>query len=304
MENKPLVSVIMNCYNSETYLKEAIESVLNQTYENFELIFWDNQSTDNSAEIVHTFDDKRIKYFYAPEHTSLGEGRNRALQKAQGEYISFLDCDDLYLPQKLEKTLACFDEETGIVYTNGFTLYEHNGEKKPFYTNTQPSGALFEEWLSSYQVMIPSVMFKKEVLNSLEYWFDNRFSMIEEFDFFIRIAKTYKVGYVDEKLCLWRAHSGSLTWSKKELFEKENKIFLEKIIQKYPHLKGTKAIQHFESKIAYHQFYNEWQAGKGVNRKLLKPYFSLDKRFIVIYILSFFGLATFNKVLKTIGKSV
>nr|MCH9813328.1 glycosyltransferase [Campylobacterota bacterium] len=76
--NQPLVSVVINCYNSDTYLKEAIESVFNQTYQNWEIIFWDNQSTDRSAEIIKSYNDNRIKYFYAPVHTPLGEARNLA----------------------------------------------------------------------------------------------------------------------------------------------------------------------------------------------------------------------------------
>ena len=304
MQTNPLVSIIMNCYNSDIYLKEAIDSVLNQTYTNFELIFWDNQSTDKSASIVKSYNDKRIRYFYAPTHTSLGEGRNQALKKVNGKYISFLDCDDLYLPQKIESTLSAFNNNIGLVYTNGYILYEEIGEKKAFYVKQQVSGNMFEEWIRSYQVMIPSVMFKKEVLTSLEYWFDERFSMIEEFDFFVRIAKNNKVAYVDEKLCVWRAHSGSLTWTKKELFEKENKIFLKNILEKYPLLKEKNVIKHFEAKIAYHQFYNEWQLNKKPNRLLLKPYIFLDKRLLVIYFLSFFGLSTFNRVLKFLGKNI
>ena len=305
MTSKPLVSVIMNCYNSQTYLREAIESVLAQTYTNFELIFWDNQSTDESADIVKSFDDERIRYFYAPEHTSLGEGRNKALEKVEGEYISFLDCDDLYLPNKLQKTLEHFENENvGLVYTNGYTLFDDKNIKKIFYKNMQQSGEMFENWIASYQVMIPSVMFRKSVLDDLEYWFDTRFSMIEEFDFFVRIAKNRQIAYEHEPLCVWRAHAGSLTWSKKELFEKENRIFLEKILRAYPELRNTQSIQHFQAKIAYHQFYNQWQHEGKVQRELLIPYFSLDKRFIIIYLLSFLGLTTFKKVLALIGKEV
>ena len=132
--NQPLISVIMNCYNSDKYLKEAIDSVIAQTYANWEIIFWDNQSTDQSAEIVKLYDDERIKYFYAEQHTTLGEGRNKALEKVTGEFISFLDCDDLYLPQKLEKTLEYFkDDNIGLVYTNGYTLFEDKNIKKLFY---------------------------------------------------------------------------------------------------------------------------------------------------------------------------
>ena len=305
MNNQPLVSVIMNCYNSDEFLNEAIESVLNQTYKNWEIIFWDNQSTDNSAKIVKSYDDERIKYFYAPTHTSLGEGRNRALEKVSGEFISFLDCDDLYLPNKLENTLMYFtDKDIGLVYTNGYTLFDDKNIKKQFYKNIQQSGDMFENWIASYQVMIPSVMFRRSVLDDLDYWFDTRFSMIEEFDFFVRISKEWKINYSDEKLCVWRAHAGSLTWSKKELFEKENKIFLENILNKYPKLENEDCIQQFKAKIAYQIFYNNWQDNGIINRNILTPYLFTDKRFIVIYILSLFGLSAFNKVLKFLGKSI
>lgn len=303
--NQPLVSVIMNCYNSDKYLKEAIDSVMAQTYTNWEIIFWDNQSTDQSADIVKSYDDKRIKKFYAEQHTTLGEGRNKALEKANGEFISFLDCDDLYLPQKIEKTLEYFkDDNTGLVYTNGYTLYEDKNIKKNFYKNIQPSGKLFEVWLSSYQVMIPSVMFRKKVLNSLDYWFDNRFNMIEEFDFFIRIAKKWNINYSHENLCIWRAHSASMTWSKKELFEKENKLFLDDLVKLNPELDRKNCIKKFQAKISYQEFYNTWVKTKNVKRGILMPFLIVEKKLILIYLLSFFGLNNFHKFLKMIGKNV
>ena len=80
----PLVSVIVNCYNGEKYVEFALQSVLAQTYANWELIFWDNQSKDQSAKIVNDFNDSRIKYFYAPRHTLLYEARNCAIEKAEG----------------------------------------------------------------------------------------------------------------------------------------------------------------------------------------------------------------------------
>lgn len=306
MENKePLISVIMNCYNSETYLKEAIDSVIAQTYQNWEIIFWDNQSTDESAETVKSYDDERIKYFYSPTHTTLGEGRNKALEKVNGEFISFLDCDDLYMPQKLEKTLETFeDTNIGLVYTNGYTLFEDKNQKKEFYKKEQPSGKLFEHWLSNYQVMIPSVMFRRSVLNSLDYWVDNRFNMIEEFDFFIRIAKQSEINYSHEKLCMWRAHSASMTWTKKELFEKENKQFLENLLREQPELKDKDYTKRFQAKIAYQEFYNTWIKTKKQKRNLLVPFLATDKRLMFIYLLSFFGLNNFHKFLKLIGKNV
>ena len=81
-DSKPLVSIIMNCFNGERYLKEAINSVLEQQYNNWELIFWDNQSTDSSAQIFLSYNDDRFKYYYAPLHTPLYEARNYAVEKS------------------------------------------------------------------------------------------------------------------------------------------------------------------------------------------------------------------------------
>ena len=100
MTEQTLVSVIMNCFNGEKFLREAIDSVLAQKYQNWELIFWDNQSTDSSAEIVKSYDDPRIYYFYAPQHTLLYEARNYAIQKSKGEFLAFLDVDDWWEPTR------------------------------------------------------------------------------------------------------------------------------------------------------------------------------------------------------------
>ena len=107
----PLVSVIINCYNGEKYLRQAIDSVLSQSYKNFEIIFWDNQSTDASAELVQSFNDSRIKYFLSPNHTVLYGARNQAVQKASGDFLSFIDCDDIWSREKLERQLRLFDDE-------------------------------------------------------------------------------------------------------------------------------------------------------------------------------------------------
>ena len=115
----PLVSIIINCYNGEKYLREALDSVLTQTYQNWELIFWDNQSVDKSAEIFKNYSDLRFKYFFAPKHTLLSEARNCAIEYSTGEFLAFLDVDDWWAPEKLEKQIPLFDDqEVGLVYAN------------------------------------------------------------------------------------------------------------------------------------------------------------------------------------------
>ena len=86
--SNPLVSIIMNCFNGERYLKDSIDSIINQTYKNWELIFWDNRSEDESAKIFKSYNDKRLKYFMADEHTSLYKARNLAIKESTGELIS------------------------------------------------------------------------------------------------------------------------------------------------------------------------------------------------------------------------
>jgi len=96
-KSKPLISIIMNCYNGERFLKKTILSVLDQKYQNWELIFWDNQSKDGSKKILNLFKkDKRIKYYYAKSFSKLYKARNLAIKKAKGKYICFLDTDDFW----------------------------------------------------------------------------------------------------------------------------------------------------------------------------------------------------------------
>ena len=87
----PLVSIIMNCYNGEKFLNESIKSVLNQSYKNWELIFWDNMSSDNSSKIIKKIDDSRIKYYLSNKFEKLYKARNLALEKASGKFICFLE---------------------------------------------------------------------------------------------------------------------------------------------------------------------------------------------------------------------
>ena len=128
--SEPLVSIIMNCHNGEKYLKQSIKSILDQSYSNWELIFWDNDSTDNSKTIVCSFSDKRIKYFKSENFNKLYESRNLAIKKANGEYISFLDTDDMWDKNKIEKQIDFFkkNQDFEVVYTN-FYIYQEAKKK-------------------------------------------------------------------------------------------------------------------------------------------------------------------------------
>ena len=120
MKSNYLVSIIMTCYNGESFLKDAVKSIINQTYFNWELIFYDNNSTDKSAEIIKNFQDKRIKYFKSDKLVNLGTIRKIAFSKCQGDFISFLDVDDYWSKFKLQMQIEKFkiNNSTDIVYSN------------------------------------------------------------------------------------------------------------------------------------------------------------------------------------------
>ena len=227
--NKPLVSVIMNCYNSDTYLGEAINSVISQTYKNWEIIFWDNQSTDKSAEIVKSYDDERIKYFYAPSFTSLYEARNYAIEKANGEYIAFLDCDDKWYNNKLKEQLKVLENsEYNLCYSNFYNLYE-NKLKKAF-SSLQPSGNIFKYQIANYSIGILTVMLRKSAWDNMKEKFDKNFTYPGDLDFFIRFLHKNQAIYRDECLCEYRADNpNSISNTKRESNLNELKKALDKI---------------------------------------------------------------------------
>ena len=121
LREENMVSIIMPSYNTASYIKESIQSVLNQTYTNWELIIVDDCSTDETEEVLATITDSRIKYFKNKENSGAAISRNKALREARGQWIAFLDSDDLWLPNKLEKQIN-FMKNNG--YKFSYTNYE------------------------------------------------------------------------------------------------------------------------------------------------------------------------------------
>ena len=138
MKNKKkLISIIVNCYNGEKFLKESLISIQNQEYKNWELIFWDNKSNDNSKKIFKSFKNKKFKYFCAKKHTSLYTARNLAIEKCKGEFISFLDVDDTWEKDKLKRQIKFFEnKKVGVVYGNLWILRENYKKKKNIFKKT------------------------------------------------------------------------------------------------------------------------------------------------------------------------
>ena len=208
MPEKQLVSTIMNCYNGEKYLKDALDSVLAQTYENWELIFWDNQSTDNSSNIVISYNDHRIKYFYSKTHTLLYKARNLAIEKSQGGYLAFLDVDDYWDPTKLEKQMLVFEKNSkvAIVYSNYSYKNEIKNTFKKLQNNKLPEGMIIDKLLRNNFMSLLTVLLNRKFINENENIFDERFNCIGDYDMAIRISSKWEVSCVKQSLATYRWH--------------------------------------------------------------------------------------------------
>ena len=239
--NAPAVSVIMNCLNSSRDLREAMDSLMAQTFSDFEVVFWDNCSTDESPAIAQSYGEK-VRYFRGESIVPLGEGRNLALAQARGRYLAFLDCDDLWKPTKLERQVALFEANprVGLVCTDT-EIFDGKRVFKRLFAETSPQrGMAFAALMQRQWISMSSAMVSREALTSLSAekissgqginggWFDQSLNVCEEADVFYRIAHDWELDHVDEPLTLWRVHGANTTFRKFGQFADETLRILEK----------------------------------------------------------------------------
>jgi glycosyltransferase involved in cell wall biosynthesis len=227
MAEPALVSIIMNCFNGEKFLREAIDSIISQTYTNWELIFWDNQSTDYSSSIVKSYNDVRIKYFYASSHTLLYEARNHAFQKTTGALVAFLDVDDIWLPEKLEKQVPLFlDSEVGFSCTNYWIKNQFRGEYRLAFKEVI-SGHALDQLMRKYTIGLLTLILRKSAFPSIMQPFDSRYHIIGDFDLAMRLSVSWKLASVQEPLATYRIHGSNATTNHRELWVAELEIWHE-----------------------------------------------------------------------------
>jgi glycosyltransferase involved in cell wall biosynthesis len=216
-----LVTIIMNCYNGEKYLKEALDSVIKQKYKNWELIFWDNRSTDNSRKILDSFNEKRFKYFLSEKHTTLYEARNLACKKAKGEFIAFIDCDDLWYQNFLSERKNFFkNKDYKFSYSNCHYYYQKKNRKTLKTKKKLKSGLIYDFLAHDYLVAISSLIIRKDVLIKNNF-FRKKYNIIGDFDLVMRISKKNKASAIQKPLSLIRIHDINYSNINKKIFFKE-----------------------------------------------------------------------------------
>lgn len=214
--NKPRVSIIMPAFNAERSISFSIKSVLDQSFGEWELLIINDGSTDSTLDVILEFRDSRIKIINQ-SNQGVAAARNSALKIAIGEYIAFLDADDLWLPSKLQKQISIFSKsqkDLGLVYSGyrGFKFSEANS----FSLLTEPinihNNDHYKLLVSNYIATL-TVMIRRDIVFDVGY-FREDLRGTEDWDYWIRISKLYKLKKIDQELALYRISAGSLSSNK------------------------------------------------------------------------------------------
>jgi glycosyltransferase involved in cell wall biosynthesis len=213
----PLVSVIMNVRNGASFLREALDSVLAQTFTDWELIIWDDCSSDNSAQIISEYRDPRIHYFLSPEDTPLGKARDSAIRQASGEWLAFLDQDDVWLPRKLEMQMALVGSGVGILYGRTVMFDARQGNRRDYdYAHeftALPEGDIFTRLFADacFIAMSSAVLRRSAVEEAGE--IPQSIEVTPDYYLYVAVARRYGARAVQDVVCRYRLHPGSMSRS-------------------------------------------------------------------------------------------
>lgn len=237
-----LVSIIVNCYNGEKYLKKCLQSIISQTYENWEVIFMDNCSTDNSKKIFQSFNEKKFFYFTSEKLINLSKARNLAISKSNGNYICFLDTDDYWNNNKIYNQIRIFkSQDAALVFSNFIVHNNQNGKKKKSIKTKIENKNIINSFFKRYPVSISTVMFDKKKIN--DYFFNERYHCIGDFDFVMKAALKYKIFGIDDPLTTVLIHEKNETKRKFKLYTLELSHWYRKFYKDFADFQNIKQLK-------------------------------------------------------------
>ena len=211
MQNsRPLISVVMPVYNAESFLREAVESILSQTYTNFEFIIINDGSTDNSGKILSDFNDHRMRVIGQP-NAGIGKALNRGLDSASGELIARMDADDIALPQRFEKQVEFFLLHPDLALLGTWAeIIDSEGRHRSWHKHPTTNAAIKYALLKNSPFVHPSVMFRSSVIADVGKY-DEGNLVFEDYDMWSRITRIHEAANLPEVLLKYREVSSSIS---------------------------------------------------------------------------------------------
>lgn len=232
----PKVSVIIPSYQYAHFVGEAIESVLAQTYKDYEIIVVDDGSTDNTSEILSNFGDQ-ISVIYHRENRGLSAARNTGIRISKGKYLAFLDADDVWMPDKLRLQVKLLDQnsDVGLVFSDMTYFGKRCGSEKRAFQEVSPSsGKVFKDLFVKDFIPMPTVIVRKICFEKVGL-FDESLTSCEDHDMWLRIAKFFKVDYVDASLGKYRLHQRNMSKKREKMLTQLIRV-QEKTLKSNPYL--------------------------------------------------------------------
>lgn len=207
----PKISVVMPAYNAEKYIGEAIDSILNQTYKDFEFIIINDGSADKTKEIILSYDDPRIVYLENEKNSGIVVTLNKGLDYATGEYIARMDADDIAVKERFEKQINVMDSDLSIgVLGTGTRIFGETVESRETHSTLEPE-MLKAELLFSTCLCHPSVMIRKKVLDDNNIRYKEEYKGAEDYELWWQIASVSRIMSIPDVLHCYRIHPNQVT---------------------------------------------------------------------------------------------
>ena len=271
MSSDDFVSVIMPTYNHGHLIADSIQSVINQTHHHWELLIVNNYSNDDTIDVVNNFNDERIRVINFFNNGIIASSRNVGIRESNGEYLAFLDSDDLWVPDKLEKQLKVFEKNKKIVLCSSNCDQFPIGQKNMLKMFTSKYVRLSKLFLRN-DVLNSSVILKRKIINEIGYLNESsEIRTVEDFHYWIKIAIHYPnaIFIMKDRLLKYRIHGSNQSGNTiAALVEKHNKIM--------------KIIQEYKATIDVNSMKIEEKLKKRFNEEILRTNFYNNKNFSIL----------------------
>lgn len=223
------VTVLMPVYNASTHLREAIDSILNQTFKNFELLIINDGSTDNSEQIIQSYNDSRIRYVKNETNIRLIATLNKGIEMANGRYIVRMDADDISEPDRIQVQYDYMEQNPGVAICGSwFKMFGDRNEIVKYVDGHYP---IMAKMLYQCHFCHPSVILRKEALLTFDVRFDPFFIHAEDYDFFTRIGERYKLANIQKVLVHYRTHAQSISQQNKAIQDSKSATIKKRLFE-------------------------------------------------------------------------